>query len=200
MATSVTPETVTFFVPLMLVIVERLSNRACEIADDSEDLINSKPLFVPDRMNQWLPGLGSLNYLHATNMAVLLLSFVLITAIETQPLKNVIGLLVVIIWLQLPLLEVDAYGQLRDRADNFLPSLYFHISTTLLLVVIIAGPFESGKILESVDLFSPRIISIFGYQGQLIAGSVLVVLWLGSVLGFLRLLAREAESTSQNNS
>lgn len=206
METSVNERTVTFFVPLMITIVIQLSTLAREIADEPQGLTDFPPLFVPDQvrkdsqLGEWLPNLGRLNYLHATNMAILGLSFVLISALPPQPIKNIAGLLVIIVWLQLPLLEVDEYDKIRDGMNNGYPrSLYFHIGTTLLLIAAIVGPFDSGKMFTSVEMFSSDIISTFGYHGQLFDIGILALLFGGSALGFLYLLESEAEDACSDS-
>lgn len=208
MSGSVTQDTVTILVPLMLVIVERFSTLARGMTGNYEDLAGSTPFFMPDKVvpngiykgqlnKTILPELGRFNHLHVTNTAILALSFILITPIDTKPLKNVLGMLVALVWVQLPILEIDAYGEIREEMNGAYPgSMYFHIVTTLLLIAAIAGPFESGKILTSIDIFSSEIVKVVGFQDQMIAGGGLIVLWVGSWFGFLHLFENEVESAN----
>ncbi|MFB6210407.1 MAG: hypothetical protein ABEI76_02610 [Halobacteriales archaeon] len=195
MPAEISTQTVTFFVPLMLVIVERLTNLARSLANQPAQLIDSRPLFMPGEEKRYLPNLGRLNHLHATNMALLAGAFILIAAIEASAVKNILGLLVFVIWIQLPLLEIDEYGEIRDNVV-YPWSLYFHIVISIVIAAFIAGfgGFDPGEILETADLFSPTIAIITQHQQQAGAGILLAALWLIGVVGFLLLFEREAKS------
>lgn len=210
MASEIGVQTTTIFVPLLLVIVQRLSNLARQIADQPTDLVDSEPLFVPGlaenqpsgwllRVRKIVPELGHLNYLHTTNMALLSGAFILVVAVEAALVKNILGLVVLLIWLQLPLLEIDEYRAIRESIV-YPKSLYFHLIGTVATASFLIGGwgFQPGLFLESTDLLSPNMRMILEHKAQLLASLLLLVLLLGTSYGFLWLFEGEVDEATKD--
>lgn len=117
MASPLEPSQISFLVPLLLVIVERLATLTRSIADEPTDFTDTRPLLAPvseptdtgasSEGFHLVPRLGRLNILHLTNVSLLTAAVVLLAGTEPGLITNVLALLVAVIWLQLPLIEVD---------------------------------------------------------------------------------------------
>lgn len=208
----ITPEQATFIVPLLLVITERLTNLTRNSVKGPDGFADSQPLFLPTNQLQSdttggrfrrpvLPQLGQLNSLHTTNVAVLSGAFILVVATQSGLIRNVLALVVVLIWLQLPLLEIGTYSAIQDRVDA--PrSLYIHLVSTIAIVAYIAGfgGFRAGLFLDTLDILSPSVNTVLQQREQLGAVVLLVLLILGSSLGFLWLFEREVSANAGSGS
>lgn len=214
MATGVGFKTATVLVPLLLVIVERLTNFTRGIAETPEELLGSEPLLLPGKtsdenqtgllgVRSRVPQLGRLNYLHTTNMLLLSGAFVIVAAVGNVLVKNVLGLVVILVWIQLPVLEIDEYGAIRDEISSP-KSLYLHIAGTLAVAGLLAGGFgfEPGLFLERTSFLAPDIETILNHKTQLTASLLVAVCLFGTSFGFLWLFEHEAKRavTDENES
>lgn len=202
--TQIEQNAVIIFVPLLLTIVAQLSSLARDAVKEAGNW-EQPPLLLPFSEGSVLPNLGRLNYLHATNYLLLLMGFILVVAMEPAngPLvKNLLGLMVLIVWLQLPLLEVDEYAAIRAGGDGdsvggdgetdgqILWSLYLHVAATLAVAVYVVAFLPEAEVLTSVDLFSPEpdaVLQAAHPRSQAGLAALLVV----AVVGFLALFRRE---------
>lgn len=178
---------VTIFVPLVFGVVAQLSALARTMADEAQDLVDKEPVLLP--VSDWsaIPTLGRLNYVHATNNLLLTASFLLVGVLDAGVVKNVLGLLVLLVWLLLPLLEVDEYGEIRETG-NLPLSLYFHVGSTFVVAGYLVFVHDPAVLLREGDLYSPQVSTLAGNPGQVLSVGLLGVLWLASVYGYLRLL------------
>lgn len=189
---SIDQGAITIFVPLIFGVVAQLSALARSFADRADDLVGNQPILLP--VSEWstAPNLGRLNYVHATNHLLLTSSFLLVGALETGVVKNVLGLLVLLIWLMLPLLEVDEYDGIRE-AGKLPLSVYFHAGSTLLVAGYLVAVHDPGVLLETGDLYAPQLSTLTAHPGQVGSVGGLSILWFASVYGYLRLLEWDVE-------
>ncbi|WP_276282788.1 hypothetical protein [Halorussus caseinilyticus] len=175
-------------------------------------MVDSEPLFFPGNttddpdaklthVRQRLPQLGRLNYLHSTNMALLSGAFVLAVTVDTPLVGNVLGLVVLLIWLQLPLLEIDEYGTIRENIKHP-KSLYVHIAGTLLLALLLTGGwgFQPGLFITHTNLFKPDVETFLQYDHQLLSSLILALSLFGTTLGFLWFFEQEADQAAKDES
>lgn len=197
-------EIVTLFVPLVLTIVAQLTSIARDTVENASDW-KQPPLLLPFSKEGILPSLGRLNYLHFTNFVLLLLCFILVDSMgqDGNPLvKNLLGVMVLLVWLQLPLLEIDEYAAIRDGGRSptaRVPwSLYVHFAGTIAAAVYVVGFFPATEVLTTVDMFSPTTGALdeathpFSQAG-------LVALVLVTVGGFLWQFEREVEAANRED-
>jgi len=202
MVAPLAPSRIDFLVPLLLVIVERLATLTRSIAENPGDFADSRPIFAPlangddagatsDEFHI-VPRLGRLNFLHTTNVGLLAAAFVLLAATSQDLVTNVLALVVAIVWIQLPLLEIDIYDDIRD-VIQWPASLYAHIATGLICMIYIAGfgGFEPGLFLRTADVFQPELGLLVSNPVQATTSVLLVGIILGSSGVFLHLFERE---------
>lgn len=143
-------------------------------------------------LGQVLPKLGRLNHIHTTNMAVLTTAFLIVAATEPGLIKNALGFVVVLIWLQLPMLEIKNYGE--HRKDRSYPvELYAHLLGTLLIVWYVMGSnvYEPGLFLRTPGSFSDPLQTFVKNPDQLLGVFGLAALVLGTTGAFLFLFECE---------
>lgn len=176
----------TLFVPLAIGLTAQFSSFAREpTTAEIGSVIDSKPLVVPFIWS-WMPTLGRINFVHATNYLLLLGGLILVAAFEgSAVLRNVLGILLVFVWLQLPVFEVGRYAEIRE--ENLPLSLYFHAISTFVVVAYVTMYFTPGKMVEDFDLLSPNLSQIAA-SNQLLDISVLAMLVIVNVFVFLKLL------------
>jgi hypothetical protein len=205
---AVSIQTSTFLVPLLLVIVERLATMARGIAEDPRGLVDKPPVFTPNRgpvganspPDRWLrmPWVSRLNHLHLTNMALLAWAFIIVVASDPGLVRNVLALVVGIVWLQLPLLEVDEYDEIQ--ANVSIPwALYLHVAGTvaMALLIVTSGGFTPGLYLSEVDFLSPDPGMVVDHGRHLVRLLVIVGVFLVTTFGFLRLFERQVRNVTQ---
>ncbi len=202
------PSDLTTLVPLLLLVVERFSSLARESADEPWEFIGVNPLLTPVEKtsddglqatlgNLW-PHLGRLNIIHATNVMVLGSAFLLTVSVSQSAIRNVVGFVVALIWIQLPLLEVDEYGAIREA--KVVPiSLYWHALTTLLMILFVAfAPnYEPAAILTAGSVFSEGTQALEEGRRQIWGAVGLTLVGLLSVSGYLVRLESEVEETTK---
>lgn len=184
---SVDQTAVTLFVPLVFAIVGQFSGlaRALSPDEDGETVTGQPPLLFP-WSNRALPSLGRLNLVHGTNVFLLANTFLLVSALDSSLLRGVLALIVLVVWLQLPLLEVDDYGTILGVGCYPL-SIYFHGISTMVVawyvvarapadVVTLEGDLLEGELLATLG--SPELRPLLAFLGLLAA----------SAAGYLHLL------------
>lgn len=213
MPTGIQAETVAIFVPLIFVVVERLSSTARESVQ-LEDVPQQFPLLLPalgrggtadaNWKGSLLPRLGQLNYVHVTNMALLTGSLIAVAGVDSGALRNIVGILVIALWMLIPLLEIGFYRAIREEIQKPPCSLYFHFVSVFILIIFLVNPIEivpitPGKFLETFDLFAPRLSPILSHKGQILGLGIFFTVWAVSVYGFLHLLEREVKEVDTDS-
>jgi hypothetical protein len=198
----------TTLVPLLLLLVGQFSSLMRNTGDSPSDLIGVNPLWTPvsllggnrdDHSGVTLfPRTGRINAFHMTNVALLFSAFVLILAAEQGLIRNILGLVIAIVWIQLPVIEIDEYDDIRNAGIPPV-SLYWHIITTFVAVTFAAtsGGYEPGRVfMNASEIWSKEGLS-FLLSGHALVGTVLSVFTLIGVGGFLKTLEWELQGATQ---
>ena len=195
-------DTLGTLVPLLLVVVERFTSLVRDETANPADVVGSRPLLTPlsllsrgrsapDELGLF-PRLGRLNVVHATNVVMLGAAFVLLASTSGSAVRNVLSLVVAVVWLQLPVLEVKGYDAVRDA--GIVPvSLYWHVLGTGLIVggVLFVPSFETGALLTA-ELTVQDVVSLApAFQDQLLAILPIGLVALVVVGVFLKLVEQE---------
>jgi hypothetical protein len=129
-------------------------------------------------------------------MGLLTAAFALIVATEASLVTNILLIVVAVVWLQLPLIEGTQYEAIRE-ANRRPTSLYLHIGGTLLIMAYVAGysGYDPALFLSEAQLLSPEIAYIRKEASQVIGSGGLLVLIVGTSIGYLSLLDNELQET-----
>jgi len=169
------------FVPLVIGIVIQLSNIERGRDGGPAKLVDMDPFFLPGSR---VPQLGRLNFVHGTNLILLLGCYLLATALDPGLFRTLLVIFVLVVWLQLPILEVKEYGILLE-AESFPRSLDFHLVTTLALAAYV---WEFGSLAR---IASSTNTTLLEWSDFLRNG--IVVLLFASWFLFLHALQREID-------
>lgn len=198
-------------VPLMLLLVERFSSLMRDIGDSPADLVDINPLWTPVsilRRNRGdnsgydlLPRIGRVNVFHLTNVSLLFSAFVLILSANSGLMKNVLGFVVAIIWIQLPVIEIDEYDDIREAGIPPV-SLYWHILSTAAAVgfAVRSERFEPGKVFQNASTIWANEGLSFLSSDHAIGGAMIVLFCAIGVIGYLKLLEWELRGAAEQMS
>ncbi len=189
----------TTLVPLLLLLVLQFASLTREVGESSSELVGVNPLGTPvswlssdgDDGTRLLPRLGRINVHHATNVGVLFAAFALVTRVNPGPVRNVVGLVAAIVWIQLPVLEIDEYDEIRDAGIPPI-SLYWHVVSTVgtLVFAVTSESFQPGLLLtDGVQLLANDSSKMI--VDQVISALPITVSFLVAIGGFLKLLEWE---------
>lgn len=160
-------QSVVVFISLVLFVVGQL----CQVTRS----MNLRRLALDQRnpivLLKWfrIPNLGRFAFFHYINSTILSLSVLLVIYWADGVIGSILNVLAVLIFVLLPIMEVDEYDQLLDSTD--LPtSLQFHGILSILIVGLVLanlfiislskyGP-ESTGILAVTLLFSPMVYTL----------------------------------------
>jgi hypothetical protein len=147
------------------------------------------------------PHLGRINVFHGTNVIVLLSAFALVLTVESSPIRNVTALVVAIIWLQLPLLEIDEYKSIREAGIPPV-SLYWHMVTTLGVMTLMIGlpRYDPGQLLREIQVLQGKATNLTEFTPQIRGILLLSALALVSVAVYLKLAEWELLGAAYHNS
>jgi hypothetical protein len=211
MAEGLQPSDLTTIVPLLLLLVVEFSSLARDTGNELDELAKSEPavnLFtrpkkckkrrLTSKLSRYWPNLGRLNIIHFTNVVVLYTGFILVLNVDPSPFKTSIALIISIVWLQLPLLEIDEYSMIR-KADIAPYSLVIHVISTVPIVgMTLILPYDTKGFLRLGGWFwegnSPppieasQVLSLLG----IIVISIAVIAW------FLKRLETELEQVIES--
>lgn len=197
----------TTLVPLLLLLVGQFSSLMRNAGDSPSDLIGVNPLWTPvsllggnkdDHSVNLLPRTGRINAFHMTNVSLLFSAFVLILAAEQGLIRNILGLVIAIVWIQLPVIEIDEYDDIRNAGIPPV-SLYWHIITTFVAVTLAAtsGGYEPGRVFVNASTIWSKEGLSFLLSDHALVGTVLSVFTLIGVGGFLKTLEWELQGATQ---
>lgn len=141
----------TLFIPLVIGLVVQLSSIERGRDEELENLAGRNPFFLPG--SKLVPSLGRLNFVHGTNLVLLLGCYVLATTLDPSILRTLLIIFVLIVWLQLPVLEVKQYGKLLNETDRplLLRSFDLHLVSTVLIAAYVWQFGSLTRLVESTD-------------------------------------------------
>ena len=148
---EVSKDVAKIFVPLVIGIVVQLSNIERGRDGGPEKLAGTNPFFFTRGP---VPQLGRLNFVHGTNLILLLGCYLLATALDPGLFKTLLVVFVLVVWLQLPILAVKEYGSLLADA-NFPRSFDLHLVTTL---AIAAYVWQFGSLTQFVGSVNATVL------------------------------------------
>lgn len=180
-----TEQLFSIFIPLIFVVITELSAVVKDVnyvdqEDTDSKRVDRRPVFFPK--NKSIPSFGRLNVIHGLNLSLLHGCFLLTVALLSGLLRSVLVILIGFVWLSLPLLETDVFGEILQQ-DKLPTSLYFHGITSLASMVYI-GSVTATRNIQGFDLFRLKDASITGSDlTLLLTGIVLLLLaWFGFLL------------------
>jgi hypothetical protein len=185
---AISEQAITTLTPLLFLVVLELSSIARKI--DLSDVVEEEHgflLFPDSEMLEGKPKLGRFNFIHGAN--TILLSFGLILIVNSgSEISVLLGVLTWVIWVLLPVVEVEDYGALLARNISY-SSLQLHIISVTVASGYIAG-YDAIK--NSINFLVPNPIN-----GENIPYLILVLLLYSSAYLFLSSL--ESEFKEYNN-
>lgn len=128
-----------------------------------------------------IPQLGRFNFIHGANLAIITLGFILVTDTTSGFTGHVVALLTWIVWMMLPIFEVDEYEAILETGRPV--SFYFHVlvgSANALFIYFFDG------VLDAFSVPSSTATAVAFFIGN-------VVLYYASLYGFLVLLKQELD-------
>lgn len=133
------------FVPLVIGLVVQMSN----VVRNADELGDS-PFFLPGKL---VPSLGQLNFTHGSNMVLLLGCYLLLLQLSSEyaMVRTLLTIFVLLVWLQLPLLEVADYGS-KVSESRLVSSFHFHVLSTLAIAGYVWWFSRLDMIVGSVNL------------------------------------------------
>jgi hypothetical protein len=152
-----------------------------------------------------LPGLGYFSTLHTINFIILGVAFALVSSTVMReassivgPLETSVGLVVVLVWLALPLLEVGQYSDIREAGLRPL-SLVWHVFVTIFLIIV---SISSGYRIFGLLAFPKEISMVISaniHVAQVIGFCIIIVSFSAGMIGFLKLLEWEIEEIARRS-
>jgi hypothetical protein len=139
-------ETVSVFVPLLFLVVTELSSIAREMnlknavnRDRRPLVLGFAPQFV-DGLNKHIgiPKIGHFNFIHGANFVLLSLGMLMVVFLSSGVIRYILATMIWIVWVLLPIFEVDEYEYILD-VDNRKPfSFIAHVSLTTICAGFVA--------------------------------------------------------------
>jgi hypothetical protein len=188
---EVSNEVATIFVPLVIGLVVQLSNIERGRDEGPAELIDTDPFFLSGGL---VPELGRLNFVHGTNLILLLGCYLLAIELEPSLLKTLLIVFVLLVWLQLPVLEVKQYGKILNEGSTSIPLRSFdvHIVTTLVTAAFV---WQFGDLSQFVGAVNLTVLQ----PSDFLRNAVVLLVGL-SWVGFLYQLNAEIGSCSWTDS
>lgn len=182
-------QTFSIFVPLVFVVVTQLSGVVKDEQyerREGDDLqtVDRRPILFPQ--SKYVPSFGRLNAIHGLNLLLLRGCFVLSVALLSGLLRSVLVVLLGLVWVTLPLLETDAFGEILE--SNTLPtSIYFHILMSVASMTHLAANVTATERIQQFDLLTAETVpvTVDGAAPLVVGAGMFLLEW----YGFLKLLA-----------
>lgn len=182
-------EGASLFIPLLFLVVTEISAIARDLDLKSIASDELPPFWIglfyaldsaPDGRVD-IPQLGRFNFIHGANLAIITLGFVLVTATTDGFSGQVVALLTWIVWVMLPVLEVDEYEAILETGR---PVSFYHHFAVSTVAALFAYFYDDALRALSV---SRTAVTTAAFAAGLVA------LYYAALYGFLALLKRELD-------
>lgn len=188
--------TVSVFVPLLILVIIEISQVAREfdlqeIAKRKQEPFFYSVFYLLDRSSQdriSIPQLGPFNFVHGMNLGILFLGYTVTLSTSTGRIQILTGLVVFLFWVLFPMVEVNEYVRIMDDPNVQPVSFLYHSILTTIAAAIILASIRMLDVLGMVD----EPIFLVGWI------ALIVLLYYGSLLGFLNRLELELETTESD--
>ena len=188
--------TVSVFVPLLILVIVQISQVAREfdlqeIAKRKQEPFFYSVFYLLDRSSQErisIPQLGPFNFIHGMNLGILFLGYTVTLSTSTGRLQILTGLVVFLFWVLFPMVEVNEYVRIMDDPNVQPVSFLYHSILTTVTAAVILVSIRMFDVLAMIE--EPRLL--LGWI------ALIVLLYYGSLLGFLNRLELELETTESD--
>lgn len=182
-------EGASLFIPLLFLLITEISSIARDL--DLEKIASDELppfwvglfyfLYSDPRERITIPQLGRFNFIHGANLAIITLGFVLVTETTGGFSGDVIALLTWIVWVMLPVFEVDEYEAILETGRPISYYIHFAVSTVAGLFI-----YSYDGVLNAISVTRTFVTTATFTVG-------VIVLYYAALYGFLVFLKRELD-------
>lgn len=186
------------FVPLIFLVILKLSDIAREV--DLKETHGNPPwdvvIWSTYGWGATLPNLGRFNFIHTANFYFAAAAFFIVHTVSSNGLNKIIFLILIgVVWILLPIFEVDEYDSISPSAEGEWPeSFRHHYLFTSLTIVLILIPHRIGHIIpESLPVLK-WLLALFV---AMLKVGLLLLITTHSIEGFLNRLDDELSTAEE---
>ncbi|MGB9934089.1 hypothetical protein [Haloarcula amylolytica] len=145
--------------PIILLVVVELSGVARDV--DLEEAVTKDypPIFLPSGESSIIPHFGRFNFIHGLNTTLILFGALLLSGPNSR-LPVISGLIFSVVWIALPLLEVEEYDDILLEGKSA-SSIHWHTGAGIIAITYAAvyDPFLENTQYLGVEW--PRFLLVF---------------------------------------